>query len=242
MAHKRMFSKDVTGSDAFRDMPTSTQALYFHLGMEADDDGFLGNFKSLMRGVGATDDDLKILISKRFLLQCEEGIIVIKHWLINNTVRRDRYHETKYLKQKKSLITKENGAYTDGLQVGKPLVNHLATEKRIEEDRIEEDSIATQALRIDQGVIDTITNFKEINPSYERLYSNKTQRDAADRLQKKYGSEKVARMVEACQKALGEPYAPKITTPFQLERDLAKLVAWYKSQEKISNKSKAILI
>ena len=124
-----MFSKDITGSDAFRDMPTSSQNLYFHLGMEADDDGFLGNYKALMRGVGSTDDDLKILLTKRFLLLFKSGVIVVKHWLINNTVRSDRYNETKYLEEKKSLYIKENKGYTEVATNGIPLGNPVEDRK-----------------------------------------------------------------------------------------------------------------
>lgn len=137
MAHKRMFSRDITGSDAFRDMPSSTQNLYFHLGMEADDDGFLGNYKGLMRSVGSTDDDLKILLGKRFIMQFPSGVMVVKHWLINNTVRRDRYSETRYLEEKSALFIKDNKAYTDVATNGIPIGNQLATQKRIEEKRKE---------------------------------------------------------------------------------------------------------
>ena len=113
MAHKRMFSKDITGSDAFREMPTSSQALYFHLGMEADDDGFLDSYKGLMRSISASDDDLKVLVSKRFLIVFPTNILVVKHWLINNAIRKDRYTETKYLEEKRALKVKENKAYTE---------------------------------------------------------------------------------------------------------------------------------
>jgi len=128
-----MFSKDITTSDAFREMPTSSQALYFHLGMEADDDGFLDNYKGLMRAVNATDDDLRILIAKRFLILFPSKVVVVKHWLINNTVRKDRYTETKHLEEKRALIVKENGSYTDDL-AGIPNGNQMATQYRIEED------------------------------------------------------------------------------------------------------------
>lgn len=141
-----MFSKDITGSDAFREMPTSSQALYFHLGMDADDDGFLDNYRGLMRGINASDDDLKILIGKRFLILFPSKVIVVKHWLINNTVRNDRYHETKHLDEKKALLVKENGSYTE---LGIPTGNQLATEKRIGKDRREErDTLASPKLSL----------------------------------------------------------------------------------------------
>ena len=131
-----MFSKDITGSDAFREMPPSSQALYFHLGMEADDDGFLDNYKGLMRAMSASDDDLKILLTKRFLILFPSKVVVVKHWLLNNTIRKDRYNETKHLDEKRALIVKENGSYSE-LSSGKPTGNRLATQKRIEENRID---------------------------------------------------------------------------------------------------------
>lgn len=114
MASRRMFSKDITQSDAFRQMGLGAQALYFHLGMEADDDGVVNNFKSIQRSIGANDDDLKILLAKRFILSLGDGdIIVIKHWKINNYIQKDRYTPTKYQKELKELGLDENGAYTE---------------------------------------------------------------------------------------------------------------------------------
>ncbi|QGH73319.1 MAG: hypothetical protein [Siphoviridae sp. cttb18] len=120
MAQRRMFSPEIVASDAFVDMPVSVQALYFHLGMKADDDGFV-NPNVTMRMIGANGDDLRVLIAKRFVLPFENGVIVIKHWRINNFIRKDRYHETMYLEQKKMLRVKENGAYTLDKSQGKPI-------------------------------------------------------------------------------------------------------------------------
>lgn len=114
MAKRRMFSKDITKSDPFRDMPLSTQALYFHLGMDADDDGVVNNYKSLIRAIGAKDDDFKLLLAKRFILAIDEvGIIVIKHWKLNNIIQKDRYTPSKYQAELKQLGFDENGAYTE---------------------------------------------------------------------------------------------------------------------------------
>ena len=112
MAHKRMFSKDITESDAFADMPLSAQALYFHLGMEADDMGFVNNAKKIQRGIGASPDDLKLLVGKRFIIPFESGVVVIKHWKINNTIKSDRNHGTKYEEELALLDVKPNGAYS----------------------------------------------------------------------------------------------------------------------------------
>lgn len=112
MANKRMFNIKIVDSDAFLDMPLSAQCLYFHLNMRADDDGFVGNPKRIQRLVGASEDDLKLLIAKRFLLTFENGVIVIKHWRMHNTLSMNRYSETVYTDEKKLLKLKENNSYS----------------------------------------------------------------------------------------------------------------------------------
>ncbi|GMR70631.1 DnaD domain protein [Aerococcus viridans] len=111
MANRRMFAKTIIDSDAFLDMPLSTQALYFHLSMRADDDGFINNPKKISRMIGCAEDDLKLLIAKKFLLHFESGVVVIKHWLIHNQLRKDRYTPTNYQDEFKQLEKKENGSY-----------------------------------------------------------------------------------------------------------------------------------
>ena len=106
-----MFSHDIVGSDAFIEMPATSQVLYFHLGMRADDDGFV-NPQITMRMVGSNKNDLDVLVAKRFVLPFESGVIVIKHWRINNFIRKDRYKPTNYTDERKLLNVKENMAYT----------------------------------------------------------------------------------------------------------------------------------
>lgn len=113
MASKRMFSEEITKSDAFQDMPLSAQALYFHLNMEADDDGFIDAPKRIKRSIGASDDDLKLLISKRFLISFDSGIVLVKHWLINNSIRKERYKPTVYQDEAKLIQVKKNKSYTE---------------------------------------------------------------------------------------------------------------------------------
>lgn len=112
LAQKRMFTMKIVDSDAFLDMPATTQCLYFHLNMRADDDGFIGNPKRIMKITGASEDDLRLLIAKRFVLTFEDGVIVIKHWRMHNTLSRDRYTETSYIDEKRMLLLKENGSYS----------------------------------------------------------------------------------------------------------------------------------
>lgn len=117
MAQKRMFDKSVIRRDDFIEMPDSTQNLYFHLSMDADDDGFVDNWKSLMRMTGKKEDDLKLLIAKNFVIPFDTGVIVIKHWRMNNYLRKDRYTETKYLYEKSHLTVENNEEYSVGIPV-----------------------------------------------------------------------------------------------------------------------------
>lgn len=118
MAERRMFAKTIIDSDSFLEMPLSTQCLYFHLNMRADDDGFVNNPKKIQKMIGASEDDLKILMAKSFIILFESGIIVIKHWRINNYLRNDRYKETVYQEEKSQLELKDNGSYTLGIPNG----------------------------------------------------------------------------------------------------------------------------
>ena len=117
-----MFTGKITESDAFLDMPLTSQCLYFHLCMYADDEGFVKNPKRIQRMIGASDDDMRVLIAKNFLLAYESGVIVIKHWKMHNAIRRDRMHDTEYVEEKSMLYVKENGAYTLDPNKGQPLL------------------------------------------------------------------------------------------------------------------------
>lgn len=112
MASRRMFAKTIIDSDAFLEMPATTQLLYFHLSMRADDDGFVNKPKAIMRTTGTKDDDISLLIAKKFIIPFESGVIVIKHWKIHNYIQKDRYTETKYKNEKAMLSLDENKSYT----------------------------------------------------------------------------------------------------------------------------------
>ena len=142
MAERRMFAKTIVLSDAFLDLPMSARCLYFTLGMLADDDGFCNSPRSIMRQCGASDDDMKLLIAKKFVLLFDSGVIVIKHWRINNYLRSDRYVPTKYGDEKAELKQDENGAYTLGIPPGIPNNGIPSIGKdSIDKDRLDKDSI-----------------------------------------------------------------------------------------------------
>ena len=140
-----MFAKTIIDSDAFLDMPLTTQALYFHLSMRADDEGFINNPKKIMRMIGASDDELRLLIAKSFIIPFESGVCVIKHWKIHNYLRNDRFKPTVYTDEKSQLVEKDNKAYskvqlpdTVGIPFGIPDDDQMDAQDRLGKDRLGE--------------------------------------------------------------------------------------------------------
>ena len=112
MAGRRMVNIRIIDSDNFLELPLSTQALYFHLLLRADDDGFINNPKRIQRMIGGSEDDFKLLIAKQYILTFSSGVIVIKHWRMHNCIKKDRYHETDCINEKNMLYLNENKTYT----------------------------------------------------------------------------------------------------------------------------------
>lgn len=160
MAQRRMFSKQIVQTDAFMDMSPTAQNLYFHLSMEADDDGFVSNPKRIMKLLGSNSDDYKILIVKRFILQFKSGICVIKHWLIHNYIQKDRYLPTTHIKEKNLIQVEENGAYTESIQD----VSILDTQDRIGKDRLELGKV-----RVEKEVFGEFKNVNLYKEEYDKL-------------------------------------------------------------------------
>lgn len=200
MAERRMFAKTIIDSDAFLDMSLSTQALYFHLSMRADDDGFVNNPKKVQRMIGCGDDELKMLVAKKFIIPFDSGICVIKHWRIHNYIQTDRYKETVYQEEKSHLTLKENKAYKylDTMCIHD--VSKVETQDRLEigkdrleigKDNIELDNICSNKL---QPIID---RWNELG--LQKLISIKTGTTRYKLLNariKEYGEEKVIQAIE----------------------------------------------
>ena len=157
MAERRMFAKTIIDSDAFIDMPLSTQALYFHLSMRADDDGFINNPKKITRMIGASDDDFKVLCLKNFIMPFESGVVVIKHWKIHNYIPKDRYKPTVYTEEKALLEAKENGAYTQCIQG----VYNLDTQVRLGKASIGKDRIVEVSGNADSDNDEIVENSED---------------------------------------------------------------------------------
>ena len=145
MAERRMFSKAIIDSDAFFDMPPSARLLYYDLGMRADDDGFVNNPKKIIRMIGAADDDLKLLIAKKFIIPFENGVVVIKHWRIHNYIRKDTYKATNYKEELATLSLDENNSYTQALPIPAMVrgrsVDEPSTQDRLGKDRLGKDRL-----------------------------------------------------------------------------------------------------
>lgn len=185
MAERRMFAKTIIDSDLFLDMPQSTQLLYFHLSMRADDDGFINNPKSIMRNVKCNEDDLKLLAAKQFIIPFENGVVVIKHWRIHNYIKSDRYKPTSYQNEKDQLSL-ENNIYVlpgtmlkpkqiqDGTTL-EPCWNHTGTELDTQsKDRVRDKAIGNKdtyctepEINSAPPVIHLILNDKAFYPIYQ---------------------------------------------------------------------------
>ena len=167
MAERRMFTKKITESDAFLDMPTSAQALYFHLSMNADDDGFINNPNSIRRTVGASEDDLKILLAKKFIIHFESGVIVIKHWKMHNYIQKDRYKPTDYKEERSFLCLDEKNAYSLALEPPK-----IEDVSKMDTECIQNGYIGKDRLGKDRLGNNNITSEKsdELDLSFEKIY------------------------------------------------------------------------
>lgn len=188
MAERRMFAKTIIDSDAFIDMPVTARLLYYDLGMRADDDGFVNSPRKIMRIIGASLDDLNILCAKKFIIPFSNGVIVVKHWRINNSIQSDRYHETKYtelkaqleLDENKSYRLVDNSMYTTCIQDG----YKMDTQVRLGKDSIDRDiDIIDSSLSIDGDTKKKRSNSKIVsNDKFERFYQaypKKVSRDYA---------------------------------------------------------------
>ena len=189
MAERRMFAKTIIDSDAFLDMPHTTQLLYFHLSMRADDDGFINNPRSIMRNAKCSESDLQMLAQKKFIIPFESGVVVIKHWKIHNYIRNDRYKETKYKEEKATLALDENNAYTQSFfveenqmdTVGIPSGNQKDTQDRLGKDRLGKDNIIIDSASIEaeptpptkrtdyQEIVDMFHNLCPSYPSVKKI-------------------------------------------------------------------------
>lgn len=168
-----MFSKAVINSDAFLDMPISARCLYFHLGMQADDDGFVASPKAITRSASCSEDDLKLLVAKRFIIAFGSGIVVIRHWKQHNYIPKDRYKPTTYLCEQAEIVL-ENGVYEKRIHDVSELdtsciqtVSEPYTQDRIGKDRIGKDKKDTICTELKEPEDTTAVIFLPLNDKTE---------------------------------------------------------------------------
>lgn len=213
MASKRMFDKALIDTDRFMDLPMSAKALYFLLGMESDDEGFV-SYKKVLRIHGGNEDDIKVLTAKTFLIMFESGVVVITDWNKNNWLDSRRIKPTEYKKEKAFLALNNEKEYvlSNGLANAKR-EEYSIEENRVEESRIEETAETSSAKEISE----IIDSFKEVNISYKKWFGNKTQRSALERLLKLQSKEMILKVTALLPKTNKMQFFPTITTPLQLE-------------------------
>ena len=165
-----MFAKSIVLSDAFLDMPLSARCLYFTLGMMADDDGFVGNPKSIMRQCGASQDDMLVLLQKRYILSWDSGVIVIKHWRMNNYLQNDRHKSTTYLEELSTLDIDARGAYTEKKD---PMYTECIQNVYTGKDSIGKDSIDKVSITNYQEVISMYNNTCVSFPRLRNISENR---------------------------------------------------------------------
>lgn len=230
MASKRMINLSVIDTDAFLEMPLSTQALYFHLNLRADDDGFVGSPKIICRTVGASDDDLKLLIAKRFIIIFEDGVIVIKHWRMHNTLSVNRYKETNYTEDKALLKLKTNNSYTLGdgktiddsrlIEMSKRQVDASKTNNR---RTIDEQKTNTDKNRIDKNSIEEIS-----------IDKNRIDKNRVDNKEKSIKEKDAAKAATPVKHKYGE-YNNVLLTDEELDKLIAEFPDYQKRIENLSN-------
>lgn len=180
MAKKRMFSLDIVDTDPFLEMPISSQLLYFHLGSRADDDGFVASPKKIARACGANADDMRVLVSKNYIIPFESGVIVITDWKINNNIRPDRYKETIYMKEKR-MLQLVDGRYqlsNVGIPDGSHLVYQRDTQSSLGKSSLGKSSIGQSSQSGEIPTLEDVRNYIDeeglaVNPErFYKKYSN----------------------------------------------------------------------
>ncbi len=219
-----MFDKAIIDTDRFMDMGMPAKALYFLLGMDADDEGFV-SYKKVMRVHGGNDDDIKILVAKKFIIPFQSGVVVITDWNVNNYLDSNRTRATEYQKEKKMLLLTDKKRYE---------FNNGSTS--IEESSIEEKSIDTPAPTSGSGdeIGKFIGLFGGINPSYDQLFKRAPQRKATERLLKKHPLDWWVKFMEGYEMALEDQFCPRATTPMQMEDKLGAIMVFARSKKGLS--------
>ena len=245
MVQRRMFSKQITDMDTFLDMPATAQNLYFYLNMHADDDGFLGNVKTIRRMVGASEDDQKLLIAKQFLIMFPDGVVVIRDWHIHNYIQKDRYHQTIFTEDKKLLQLDSSKRYqilsnlsgnkmdTECIQNGYKMdtQDRGRLEEELGKDRLEEEDEEHHQF---SSPSESINHFIATH----QISFSKYQLQQINEFKQQLNDERL--VVHAMKEAMSKNNDPKVELPFSylvkiLSRYVQEHVTYESLQAKITN-------
>lgn len=246
MASRRMFSNRIANSARFLQMPAESQLLYFHMVIRADDDGIVESYP-LMKLLGVAPDNFKVLQAKGFIEKLnEDQVIVINDWQEHNKIRPDRKVDSIYLplllakKPEAPIIAPQprSDVKDNSKRVGGPSTVGLSKDSigKVSIGKVNNNIISSNEKSLPVIANDLINLFEDVNPSYKRLFANKTERNAMERLIKQYGEDYIRRIVVALPTLITRPYAPKITTPYQLEKRMGELKAFVAQERERTNK------
>lgn len=223
MAQKRMFDKTITNSDDFLGMPDSSQNLYFHLSMNADDDGFVNNWKSIMRMTGHKEDDLKVLSAKQFIIPFDTGVIVIKHWRVNNYLRSDRYTETKFKDEMNKLELDDSLVYQLATN-GKPRLDKI----RLDKNRL--DNKEQKKYFDDEKLNEIFVEFLQLRKKLKAVNSDRAINSLLNTLNK-YDDETKYKMIEnSIRNSWKDVYEIKTRKETKYEETQRKIEEWLKDE------------
>lgn len=225
MAQRRMFNKTVTNNDNFLEMPDSSQNLYFHLSMNADDDGFVDNWKSIMRMTGHKEDDLKVLVSKQYVIPFESGVIVIRHWRLNNYLRNDRFTPSNYKDEMSKLVLDENLVYqmeTNGIPLGNP------DKIRLDKNRL--DNKETKNYFEDEKLNDIFNEFLQLRKKLKAVNSDRAIKSLLKKLENYDDDIKFKMIDNSIRNSWKDVYEPKQTKKTKYEETQRKIEEWLKDE------------
>jgi len=268
-----MFDRDIISSDSFTEMTSDAQSLYFHLGVNADDEGFVSP-RGIMRMISAPEDALRILVVKNFVIPFKSGVVVITNWHQNNYLDKHKIKETQHQEEKSQLYLTPNREYgfNQGLTTSKNDIDNILTDKSshgfhhgstmvpTEEKRREESSINNILLRKSETNVSLgqqkekkqpesdgakinylIGLFSKVNPMYADFFGRKVERKAMESVLKALGFDETEKILLVLPQIISKPYAPKVTKPTEMQRDLGKLAAFISQERSVKNKKNNIV-
>lgn len=223
MAQKRMFSLSVVDTDQFLEMPLSSRLLYYELGMRADDDGFVANWKKILAFTGLKEDDMKVLIAKQYVIPFESGVIVIRHWRMNNYLQNDRTKPTIYQNELSKLSTDDNNVYNMYTEC-----IHSIDKNSIDKNRL--DNKETKNYFEDEKLNDIFNEFLQLRKKLKAVNSDRAINSLLKKLENYDDDTKFKMIDNSIRNSWKDVYEPKQTKETKYEETQRKIEEWLKDE------------